>query len=63
MNVKPPTTPQREMWVMVLKDEPSDHHHAPADVRLRQLLKRMLRTHGIRCTSIGPAERGEPPPP
>jgi hypothetical protein len=41
-----------DRYHLVLRDEPGDLDHVPVDVRLRAALKRLLRTHGLRCESI-----------
>ena len=42
-------------WTLTLRDEPGQRHTTPAIIRLRHALKRLLRDHGFRCTSVAPA--------
>ena len=44
-----PRTPPPE-WLIVLRPEPGP---VPPEHRIRQLLKRALRDHGLRCVSVG----------
>ncbi|MGE0375495.1 MAG: hypothetical protein AB7I48_23790 [Planctomycetaceae bacterium] len=48
------STPSPERYRLELVAQP---HRVPAVVRLRRLLKRLLRTHGFKCTRVERIDR------
>ena len=47
-----------ERFTLTLADEPQAHDDAPPAVRLRQVLKRLLRSYGFRCVDVRGEESG-----
>ena len=50
----------RKRYLLILQPEPTAQ--TPEAVRLRWILKRLLRTHGMRCVACREIQEGEGPP-
>ena len=48
--------PNRESYVITIRDAANRHETRPISIHLRTLLKLMLRGFGLRCTDIRPAK-------
>ena len=54
--------PNRESYVITIRDAANRHETRPISIRLRTLLKLMLRGFGLRCTDIRPAKSSNESP-